>query len=215
MSKKMTDKEAEAIEKLKEISFMTGYKQALDLAIKALEVVGKIKKVCYSNENDFIDDTIKNIKQKKKQSNLLESFVCNKTPYKVGDTWNFIAEIDSGDITHNINRNVHVGTSKYPVVTTGENCYQSGSFTADLLSLYCPSGEIYDNISKVNKWIKFINDDCLFILKSDKGDVWIVAISDNTTRIYDESVDQILTKVSYSWVEVCSPDTIQIVEIEN
>ena len=55
MSKKMTDKEAEAIEKLKEISFMTGYKQALDLAIKALEVVGKIKKVCYSNENDFID----------------------------------------------------------------------------------------------------------------------------------------------------------------
>ena len=169
----------------------------------------------YPCENDFIDDTIKNIKQKKKQSNLLESFVCNKTPYKVGDTWNFIAEIDSGDITHNINRNVHVGTSKYPVVTAGENCYQSGSFTADLLSLYCPSGEIYDNISKVNKWIQFINDDCLFILKSDKGDVWIVAISDNTTRIYDESVDQILTKVSYSWVEVCSPDTIQIVEIEN
>ena len=31
----MTNKEA--IEKLKEISFMTGYKQALDLAIKALE----------------------------------------------------------------------------------------------------------------------------------------------------------------------------------
>ena len=31
----MTNKEA--IEKLKEISFMTGYKEAIDLAIKALE----------------------------------------------------------------------------------------------------------------------------------------------------------------------------------
>lgn len=37
----MTNKEA--IEKIKEISFMTGYKEALDLAIKALEKIDLIK----------------------------------------------------------------------------------------------------------------------------------------------------------------------------
>lgn len=37
----MTNKEAS--EKLKEILFMTGYKEALDLAIKALETIDLIK----------------------------------------------------------------------------------------------------------------------------------------------------------------------------
>ena len=40
-------KNNEAIEKLKEILFMTGYKESLDLAIKALRIV------------DVIDDTFK------------------------------------------------------------------------------------------------------------------------------------------------------------
>ena len=40
-------KNKEAIEKLKEILFMTGYKESLDLAIKALRIV------------DVIDDTFK------------------------------------------------------------------------------------------------------------------------------------------------------------
>ena len=169
----------------------------------------------YPCENDYIDDTIENIKQKKSQSSPLESFVCNKKPYRVGDTWTFIADIESGDIVHNKNRTVHVGTSKYPVVTSGDNLYQSGSFTADLLTISCPSGELYDNIERVNKWIEFINDNCLFILKSDKGDVWIISISENTSRSYDESVIPILTKATYSWVEVEDADNIQIVEISN
>lgn len=133
-------------------------------------------------------------------------------PYYVGETWHFISAIDSGNILSNLNRTVHIGTSKYPTVVGTNNKYQSGTFTTNLLSIECPDGSIYDNIEKVNRWLKFINDDCLFILKSDKGDVWIVAISDNTSRTYDESVDPILTNVSYSWVEVESPDKIQIVE---
>lgn len=166
----------------------------------------------YPCETDYIDDTIKNIKQTKKTDMSLQSFVCNKKPYKVGDTWTFVADIDSGDILHNINRTVHVGTSRYPTVTTGDNCYQSGTFSANLLSLDCPTYNIYDNIEKVNKWIEFINEDCLFILKSDKGDVWVVSISNNTSRQYDETMIPILTKASYSWVEVDSPDNIQIIE---
>ena len=134
-----------------------------------------------------------------------------QTPYYIGETWHFVSAIDSGSITTNLGRAVHVGTSRYPTVTGSNNKYQSGTFTTNLLSIECPDETIYDNIEKVDRWQKFINDDCLFILKSDKGDVWIVAISDNTSRTYDESADPILTNVSYSWVEVDSPENIQIV----
>ena len=132
-------------------------------------------------------------------------------PYFIGDTWRFISNIDSGSITTNLNRTLHVGTSRLPTVTGTNNNYQSGTFAANLLSLDCTTSEdIIDDISKVEAWQKFINDDCLFILKSDKGDVWIVAISENTSRTYDESADPILTSVSYSWVEVEDAKNIQI-----
>ena len=132
-------------------------------------------------------------------------------PYYIGETWHFVAGIDSGSITTNLNRTLHVGTSKMPTVTGTNNKYQSGTFSTNLLSIECPDESMYDNIEKVDRWQRFINDDCLFILKSDKGDVWIIAISDNTSRTYDESADPILTNVSYSWVEVEEADKIQIV----
>jgi hypothetical protein len=112
----------------------------------------------------------------------------------------------------NIGRTVHVGTSTYPTIAGTNNKYQSGTFSANLLTLECQTETISDDIEKVRKWLDFITDDCLFILKSDKGDVWIVAISDNPSRSYDESIDNVLTKVSYSWTEVDSPENIQIVE---
>lgn len=174
----------------------------------------------YPCENDYISDPIDAIKTDNGRNVLYEGeykstiaqFVCSKTPYKVGDTWRFYVAIDSGEIVSNLGRNVHVGTSTYPTISGTNNKYQSGSFTTELVTLECATDKIYDNIEKVNKWLKFITDDCLFILKSDKGDVWIIAISDNPSRSYDESVDDIITKVSYSWTEVDSPDNIQIVE---
>ena len=83
-----------------------------------------------------------------------------------------------------------------------------------MLEIECPSGNIIDNIQKVKRWDKFINDDCLFILRSDKGDVWIIAISENTSRSYDESVEPILTTASYSWTEVCKAEDIQIIQFD-
>ena len=140
------------------------------------------------------------------------SFVFAKEPYVVGETWHFISEIDSGDIAHNLGLNVHVGTSAYPTVTRTNNIYQSGTFRTRLLSLECPSGEIYDDIEKVDRWNKFITGDNAFILRSDKGDVWIVAISDSPSRSYDETFNPILTTASYSWVEIMKPEDIDIIQ---
>lgn len=142
------------------------------------------------------------------------SMVFAKEPYVVGETWKFISDIDSGDIAHNLGLNVHVGTSALPTVTRTNNNYQSGSFRTRIMSLECPSGEIYDNIEKVERWNKFITGDNAFILRSDKGDVWIVAISDNPSRTYDETFNPILTSVAYSWVEVAKPEEIEIIQFE-
>ena len=174
----------------------------------------------YPCESDYISDPIDAVKTddghiinyEGEYKSTISQFVCSKTPYKVGDTWTFYAAIDSGEIVSNLGRNVHVGTSTYPTISGTNNKYQTGSFTTELVTLECATDKIYDNIEKVNKWLKFITDDCLFILKSDKGDVWIISISDNPSRSYDESVDDIITKVSYSWTEVDSPDNIQVVE---
>ena len=174
----------------------------------------------YPCENDYISDPMEAIKTDNghfviydgEYKSTIAQFVCSKTPYKVGDTWRFYAAIDSGEIVSNLNRNVHVGTSTYPTISGTNNKFQSGTFTTDMVTLDCSTDRIYDNIEKVNKWLKFITDDCLYILKSDKGDVWVIAISDNPSRSYDESVDDVITKVSYSWMEVDSPDNIQIVE---
>lgn len=174
----------------------------------------------YPCENDYISDPIEAIKTDNghfvvydgSYKATIAQFVCSKTPYKVGDTWLFQASIDSGDIVSNLNRNTHVGTSTYPTVSGTNNKYETGTFTTQLITLDCATDTIYDNIEKVKKWTEFITDDCLFLLKSDKGDVWVIAISDNPSRQYDESVDDIITTISYSWTEVDSPDNIQIVE---
>lgn len=174
----------------------------------------------YPCENDYISDPIDAIKTDNghfivydgEYKSTISQFVCSKTPYKVGDTWLFQASIDSGDITCNLGRNTHVGTSTYPTISGTNNKYESGTFTTQLVTLECATDTIYDDIEKVKKWTNFITDDCLYILKSDKGDVWIVAISENPSRQYDESVNDIITTVSYSWTEVDSPDNIQIVE---
>lgn len=142
------------------------------------------------------------------------SMVFAKEPYVVGETWKFISDIDSGDITHNLGLNVHVGTSALPTVTRTNNMYQSGSFRTRILSLECPSGEIYDNIEKVERWNKFITGNNAFILRSDKGDVWVVAISDNPSRTYDETFNPILTSVSYSWVEIMKPEDVEIIQFD-
>lgn len=131
--------------------------------------------------------------------------------YRAGETWHFISDINSGDITMNLGIHTHLGTSTYPTMSRTNNAYTSGSFSANLLTLICPSGKIYDDIEKVRKWENFINGDNQFILKSDKGDVWIIAITDNTSRSYDESVAQILTNVSYSWAETVNSNDVLII----
>ena len=125
----------------------------------------------------------------------------NRYVYTVGEEWNFISAINSGDITRNINAALHVGVSAYAKTSRDNTKYESGSFTADLLTVECPSGQIKDDIERVDKWMKFISGDNPFLLKSAKGDVWVVNIINSPSRRYDETLNPIFTNVTYEWAE--------------
>lgn len=125
----------------------------------------------------------------------------NKTEMKIGEEWTFISAINSGDITRNINSELLVGVSAYAKTSRNNTIYESGSFTANLLTVDCPSGEIVDDIDRVRKWMKFICGDNPFLLKSEKGDSWVVNIVNSPNRRYDETLNPIFTNVSYEWAE--------------
>lgn len=130
----------------------------------------------------------------------------NRRAMVVGEEWSFISDINSGDIARNINSALHVGTGSYAQTTRIYNKYESGSFTANLLTVRCPDGEIVDDIQRVKAWMDFISGDNAFLLKSDKGDVWVVDIVNSPSRQYDESFDPIFTHITYEWAESADVD---------
>ena len=131
-----------------------------------------------------------------------KSYQTNRTSYKAGETWRFIAGCQPNDVTHNLGIVQHTGTSEFPTTSRSNNKFESGMFSANLLTVDCPSNAIVDDIERVERWVKFINQDTPFLLKSDKGDVWIINIVNTPTRQYDESTLNVLTTVTYEWVQV-------------
>lgn len=130
--------------------------------------------------------------------------------YIIGDTWNFVAGINEGSITQNTEFQIHNGTSQYGQVSRGNTNYDSGTFTANLLTLQCPD-IVIDDIYKVKQWNKFIFENLYFLLKSDKGDVWIVSITDKPTRQYEQFI-QLPTIVTYNWIEVADISKAVIID---
>lgn len=150
-------------------------------------------KVVYNVRTDWEGWTITALKPTKDAQ--------NRKHMTVGDEWTFISKIDSGTITHNINSVLQVGTATYTQTSRDYNQYESGTFTADLLTVECPDNTIVDDIQRAKEWTKFISQNCPFMLKSAKGDVWIVNIVNSPTRQYDESINPIFTNVGYEWAE--------------
>ena len=126
----------------------------------------------------------------------------NRTAYEISETWHFLAGNQPNDISHNLGIVQHTGTSQFPTTSRTNTKYESGSFTTQILTVECPSNKIVDDIERVERWKRFINGDNPFLLKSDKGDVWIINIVNTPTRQYDETVSNIWTSVSYEWVQV-------------
>ena len=135
-----------------------------------------------------------------------------KPSYRLGESWHLRADIEDTTVTQNTDKVLHVGYGKYSSVThTGLN-YMSGTFNGAIVQANC-DGEVKwkDDINLVKAWRDFITRDCIYLLRSQKGDVWVVNVIDNPTTTYDEKYKPITTSVSFNWAECASIDDIMVV----
>lgn len=128
----------------------------------------------------------------------------NRPHYHVGDTWHFMGEINDSTITQNRNTIFHVGAAKYGVSSNADTNYMSGALSAMIGYVDCATKEYKDDITLVQAWRKFITQNRPFMLKSQKGDVWIVEITDSPTTNYQEDYYKVPTTFSFSWAECCN-----------
>jgi hypothetical protein len=179
----------------------TGYKSFIDYSVGNNQTY--VYYLCYANYKAFASPTVKVQWDGWTIYSLVEqTSKHNRKYYKISDTWHFIANISDNDIVSNIGLAVHTGTGTKPKTTRTITDYESGAFSADLLTITCPHHSIIDNIDRVKAWNNFIKGQNEFLLKSHKGDVWVINISDNPTRIYDSTSVFGLTNIKYNWVEV-------------
>lgn len=121
--------------------------------------------------------------------------------YLIGDTWKFIADIEDTTMTQNTSKELHVGSGKYSTVTKTEVDYLSGTVSGMIGYLECNNNKYIDDIELVKAWRRFISQDCKFILRSQKGDVWLVNVIDMPTTAYQENNINFPTRFTFSWAE--------------
>lgn len=156
-------------------------------------------------ETNFFGYTIMSIKDSGKNADGLPV-------YFKGDIWKFMADIQDTENVQNLNNVLHVGYGKYATSTSTDNDYMSGTLTACLGNMSCARKTFEDDIEVVQAWRRFIAQDCMFVLKSQKGDVWLVKIVDSTNTTYKESVTKIPVNFTFSWVECGNVDEILVVD---
>lgn len=132
--------------------------------------------------------------------------------FEVGKCWKFIGEVDDSTVTQNINRTTQIGHSRYTCSSSGSANYASGTLSVDLAYVSCPDGEYMDTINMVRAWREFITQNTVFLLKSHKGDVWIVNITDSPTTTYEEKIPCVPTRISFNWAECMGLDNVEFIQ---
>ena len=130
--------------------------------------------------------------------------------FLIGDTWKFVADIQDSVITNNLDRQSYVGYSQFITSISTNVNYMSGTLTGALGQLNCATKTYTDDIALVRAWRKFITQKKPFLLKSQKGDVWIVNVIENPTTTYQENTRGVPTTFSFTWAEVYDADKVVI-----
>lgn len=175
------------------------YQTALDGTEVYTAVVSPVAEI------DFFGYTIMSIKDSGKDAD-------GKPAYFKGDIWKFMADIQDTENVQNFNNVLHVGYGRYATSTSTDNNYMSGTLTASLGNMSCTRKKFEDDIEVVKAWRRFIAQDCMFVLRSQKGDVWLVKIIDNANTSYNESVSKIPVDFTFSWAECGNVNDILIVD---
>lgn len=130
--------------------------------------------------------------------------------YTIGDCWKFVGEIQDTTITQNTNRITHVGTGGYTSESMTDINYSSGTLSAMIGAVDCTTMKYKDTIDMIKAWRQFITKNSIFMLKSQKGDVMIVNVSDAPSTSYSEMENGIPTTFTFNWNECMSVNDIVI-----
>jgi len=133
-----------------------------------------------------------------------------KINFRIGDTWQFMCEIENTTVTNNLDRAVHVGYSRYISSTSTDVNYESGTLSAMLGRMKCAEKEFYDTISIVKAWRIFITQPKTFLLKSQKGDVWLINVTDSPQTSYNESHWGVPTTFTFNWAECLNIANVEL-----
>ena len=130
--------------------------------------------------------------------------------YYIGDQWKFVGDIQDTTITQNMDKYAHVGYGTYPQITSTKTCYLSGTISAMNGYVDCTTKKYTDTVDLVRAWRQFVSRQAIYMLKTQKGDVLVVGVVDNPTTTYSESIKEIPTTFSFSWVELCDISDIKV-----
>ena len=129
--------------------------------------------------------------------------------YVPKEVWVFDTNLESGDVTQNLDIVYHNNFTKYPKESRGEMNYITGSLSCFLSNIDNDKGEYIETVDKLNDWRDFCADDSLKVIKDRKGNIRLVSISDTTNSIMDES-DKQPTTISFSYTEIGNIDDISV-----
>lgn len=120
--------------------------------------------------------------------------------YTAGNTeYEFTVDLVPGAIETVTNSTAYGSEGRYPKTIKGNDRYDTGSFTAVLGSLYSPEA----TAAEIDSWNSFISQGGPYLLKTEAGEVKIVAITGNPSRQYGTSLAEMgITRVTYEWTEI-------------
>lgn len=126
--------------------------------------------------------------------------------YGIGDkSILFVSADSSTDVKTNVGINVF-DISEQPTIIKSDKDYEEGTVTADLLEFNSVS--IIDNTERIKLWQSILKSDNPYLLKTPKGECFIVAISDAGGRTYNSDTE--LTTINFSWKEIDKFDNCHI-----
>lgn len=130
------------------------------------------------------------------------SYTADHTNY-----FTFSVDIAPGAIETVTGNMIYGSEGRFPKYIHGSDRYDTGSFTAVLGSIASPEASAYD----IERWCEYISQEGPFLLRTDYGDVKIVAITSNPARQYGGSLAELgITRVTYSWAEIDDIDEVRI-----
>lgn len=129
--------------------------------------------------------------------------------YSVGDVWLFDGNLQSGDVSQNLDQTIYKTYSQFPKSSVGGSNFKTLGFSC-LLNKVSKTSSVYtDTISMKNDWDALVAKGNPVLLKDPKGNVYYGQLQNPTSRVTDVVGTQPIT-IDISFTELANPEDFQI-----